>query len=344
MTKNLLCLVLAFVMLFSFASCDGGNGGETKNNTSTISGENSENTVDESSDAASSEDTSEAPAAYEPLLYKVDSGNGNVLYIFGSIHVGDGRIDMLSDKIMNAYAASNYLCVEADIIAFSDDLTAAAKELQKLICPIGTTIKDQLGEELYAECKKYLEDCGYYNSFYDYYSATLWQSLVTEAIAEKSGLMSDHGADRLFLTMAHDEGMEIREIESASFQYSMMASFPVELMALMIEQSLQCEDEQIEALKETYDVWLSGDGAELEILFTDDVSDLNEEQLAMYESYTKAMLTDRNVTMTDKAEEYLEGGGVGFYVVGAAHVLGDDGIVAQLRDRGYTVTVVSGKE
>jgi len=43
------------------------------------------------------------------------------------------------------------------------------------------------------------------------------------------------------------------------------------------------------------------------------------------------------------AEKYLKtGGGPCFFVVGAAHMVGPDGVVAILQKRGYTVTRVEG--
>jgi len=44
--------------------------------------------------------------------------------------------------------------------------------------------------------------------------------------------------------------------------------------------------------------------------------------------------------MADRAEEYLAEGGTGFYVVGAAHIVGEGALVELLRDRGYTVEKV----
>lgn len=49
------------------------------------------------------------------------------------------------------------------------------------------------------------------------------------------------------------------------------------------------------------------------------------------------MLTDRNKGMADKAEEYMNDGKKVFFMAGAAHMYGDDGIVQLLKDRGYTV-------
>lgn len=367
MTKKLLCLVLALVMLFSLAACKPDDGKE--NSSAEISSESADKdssaddktssdansadssaadtTSDDSSDATSSDETSEEDTGYQPLLYKVEDGKGGVLYLLGSIHAGDERIDKLSDKVMNAYDASNYLCVEFDTVAFSEDQSKLMAMVKTMLCPAGTTIKDQLGEETYNACKKYLEDNGLYNSLYDYYGAYFWSSLVSEAMMSKSKLSSDYGVDLMFLTMAHDEGMEIREVESADFQYGMMLAFPTELWKLSIESYLRNEEFEISMLNQMFEVWLSGDASDIaELLETeyDDGIEYTDEQKALLADYDKQLVDDRNNGMTAKAEEYLAGGGTGFFVVGAAHIVGETGVAAQLKAKGYTVTIISGQE
>ena len=72
----------------------------------------------------------------------------------------------------------------------------------------------------------------------------------------------------------------------------------------------------------------------------DDYSDLTDEEVEMMKYYNKVMETDRNVGMADAAENYIKQGMSVFFVVGAAHMCGDDGVVALLQSRGYNVQPV----
>ncbi len=342
MCKKLLCLVLALVMVFSFAACNGSS--NVNDSDADVSAEIGNTTQESDTTEETSEESEEV--TYEPLMYKVDDGKGNALYLLGSIHVGDKRVDMLSDKVMNAYNASNYLCVECDTVAFSEDIKKATEIYTKMLCPKGTTVKDQIGEETYNACQKFLKDSGVTTTLFEYYNAYFWSSLVSLTLAESTGLSSDHGVDTMFLTMAHSEGMEIREVESVEYQYDLMLSFPTELWKIMIESALKNKDFETKMISEMYEAWINGDGAALlTVLNTEgEDDDYTAEQIAMIEDYDKKLTEDRNNAMTLKAEEYLRNGGVGFFVVGAAHIIGETGIVKQLRDKGYDVTVVSGKE
>lgn len=55
--------------------------------------------------------------------------------------------------------------------------------------------------------------------------------------------------------------------------------------------------------------------------------------------YNKAMLIDRNIGMADKIDGYLKSDKKAeyFIVVGAAHYLGEHGVIKLLEDKGYTV-------
>ena len=62
-----------------------------------------------------------------------------------------------------------------------------------------------------------------------------------------------------------------------------------------------------------------------------------EDELAAHPEYRdlhKRMFDDRNLRMTDRIVEMQQAGGRYFVVVGAGHLVGDQGIVAMLERRG----------
>ena len=65
-----------------------------------------------------------------------------------------------------------------------------------------------------------------------------------------------------------------------------------------------------------------------------------EEEIKCAEEYNKFIMTDRNAEMVKKALDFLKNGKSVFYVVGEAHMLGDDGLVNKLTEAGYTVELV----
>ena len=67
------------------------------------------------------------------------------------------------------------------------------------------------------------------------------------------------------------------------------------------------------------------------------VPSTTEEEAGLYAEYTNKLLTERNTNMADTAEDYLAQGGTGFFVVGAAHIIGEGACAELLAQRGYSV-------
>jgi len=86
-------------------------------------------------------------------------------------------------------------------------------------------------------------------------------------------------------------------------------------------------------VKRLQDVWMSGDAAGLDALI--------HEKSSTPDAITRGMLEDRNPHMADVAEQHLKGKEIAFMVVGAAHMVGAEGVVKLLEKRGYKVEQVA---
>lgn len=276
-----------------------------------------------------------------PLLYQVSDENGAVLYLFGSIHATDDRANPLPEYVMDAYTASDYLCVECDVYAATKDIAAQADLTKKFLCEPGKTTADYLDTELYEEAKAFLTEHGIYNALYDYYLPTMWFSLAENVMVSEAGLDAQDGIDMYFLRDAHKNDKEIREVESVEYQYDMMLGFSDELVELLLANSIRNLDESVSSLQALYEAWLHGETAELLGSSAEDTTGMSAEELSLYKEYEDALITERNRLMADKAEEYLAGGDTGFFVVGAAHIVGEGAVADLLSQRGYQVEVVT---
>lgn len=259
------------------------------------------------------------------------------LYLFGSIHAADDTAYPLNEAVLNAYINSDSLAVECDIVAFEKNIAAQVETSKQLIYTDGTTITDHIDKETYEGLKKLLTDNNLYISTYDKCKPSMWESLADSLVVKKSGLDDKKGLDRFFLTQAKKDGKEILEVESVKFQMDMLAGFSDELMNLMLKSYLTDFDKQVKSLNELYTVWKAGDTDKLYNLGSEEEDKLTEKDKALADDYNKQMLTDRNKGMVDKAEKYMADGKNVFYVVGAMHMVGDDGIVKLLEAKGYTV-------
>ena len=126
----------------------------------------------------------------------------------------------------------------------------------------------------------------------------------------------------------------------------MLFGFSDELMEMQLWSYVSYPvDEQADSLVDMFDGWCEGN-PEVLITAEPDYTGYSAEEIEqtqeLLEEYYTAMLIDRNLGMVDAAEEMLENGDNVFYVVGAAHMVGNDGIIAGLKDRGWKVTQLGG--
>ena len=159
-------------------------------------------------------------------------------------------------------------------------------------------------------------------------------SLLENIITEMSGLDAMDGIDLFFLGLAAEENKEVREVESLEFQYDLMTGFSDELMALIIGSYVENPQSSADETLQLYEVWLAGDEAAFAELSEEEAP---EEEAELYAEYTTKLVAERNISMADTAEDYLARGGTGFFVVGAAHIIGEGACAELLAQRGYSV-------
>ena len=280
-----------------------------------------------------------------PLLYKVTDGDGDVVWLFGSIHVGAPDYYPLPDYVMDAFNGSDALAVEADIVAAEENPYELAGAMAKMLYADGTTIADHISPELYEKAVALLTQEGQYMALIDLYQPVIWWNLLDNAMLTHSQLDPMLGVDRHMIGLAKESGKELLEVESTQFQMEMLGTFSEELQILLLEltvESYEAIEETVAELDELARLWKSGDETAFEAYLADpDTEELTEEEKVLYEEYNTAMITNRNLSMAEYAQACLEEGKEVFICVGAAHVVGEGAMAQLLEQAGYTVEPVT---
>lgn len=282
-----------------------------------------------------------------PLFYQVTGADGQQLWLLGTIHVGDARTDDLPQQIYDALRSADSLAVEYDINAFLEQVTndpATQSALAEIYYyQDGTGAVDHLTPESYEQALIQLTASGSYTSSIPYMRPVFLASLLEEFYLEQGyHLSTDNGVDARLLTLASIMDKNVISIESGLTQLQLLASLSDEAQQLLLDSTLENGlvgyNSEINTL---YELWCKGDAeALLPLLFADDES-ATEEVRSYWQEYDQALITGRNATMLKVAIECLESKETVFYAVGIAHLLGENGLVAQLEDAGYTVQQVS---
>lgn len=280
-----------------------------------------------------------------PLMYEVTKeGSDNKIYLFGSIHLAASNEFEYPKYVLDAYNNSDYLAVEADIVKSQSDPNFVQNELERMKYNDGTTIKDHISEETYNKMIAFLKNRIVYNEEMDTYKAYFFESLLTQYTFADAGIDSSNGVDIHFINEAYKDKKTILEVESVEFQSKLLLGFSDRLYELSLASILDEYDKQVEDAKKLYSAWKKGDPSEIEkiVISQDgDESKYSQEELELLEDYNKRLITDRNVGMKDKLEDYFNNNQKVLYIVGTAHLVGDDGIANLLIKDGYKVVQVN---
>lgn len=264
----------------------------------------------------------------KPAVWKAVSKNGGSVYLMGSVHLMTDNTLPFPDYVVKAYEDCDTLAVES---VPSDE--SAETDFSSYKLSDDRKIYDVISEDTYRSAREFLEKRGLYFEKFDDYNVNFWYALVYEAVVTGiKNINYTQGVDLYFVELARSDGKQVVGIDSSI--ENGLPTPSTELTEFMINDLLINNDKSAENLAEVYTNWANGDVDRL----TDSGSDDIPPNLADdYNEYQTALTADRNVVMADSVEFLVESGENVFVVVGAAHFVGDNGIIALLEQRGYKI-------
>lgn len=266
------------------------------------------------------------PEKVHPALWQVDGPHGERAWLFGTIHALPRPVDLHAPAFDRAMAASDRIVLE---VATIDDDAATAAAFSRLastpgLPPLEQRVRPRLRAPLVAALRHYRVDPERTTNTETWAVALLIAQEAQQAAKADSG----NGVDRALLRLA--AGKRTEEFEGATAQLAIFDSLPEreqqDMLALVVADA--GEDEAGSARLAA--AWANGDVAAL--------TAQTRTGLLADPELRQALLIDRNRAWLGKLEDMLRHGARPFVAVGAAHIVGPDGLAAQLAARGYRVT------
>lgn len=247
------------------------------------------------------------------------------VYLLGSIHMARPDVYPLDTVLTNAFKRSDYLVVEVDMNK-ADIFSIMKKAYYK----DGGYLRDNLSEETYSVLQEEFSKLDIKEPFYE--KMKPWFAVMTLLNLKLTGEGYDasQGIDMFFMDKAIEADKPILELESDEFQITLFDSIISEMQEDFVLYSLSDFDSSDSYVDEMFEYWKSGDAAGLERLAFEQYEDMPNA-----DEFEKAFLYDRNANMILKIIEYLNTDKTYFVVVGAAHLLGDKGIIQLLKEKNY---------
>ena len=267
-----------------------------------------------------------------PVFWKVTSTYDDkaVLYVLGSIHMGRADFYPLPKAIDTAFGQSQVLAVEVDISAL-DPLQAARTLSQYALLPEGQLLKDQLTPVLWGSLQKSAAQQGLPLQNLERMRPWFVAMQLELALFQQRGFSELYGVDLYFLKQKQNK--RVVAIETLEEQLGLFQELNAAEQRYFLETTLQSFEQADSYVKEFSRVWQEGDTGGMDKLIAEniDVKDPAGERIH------DLLFVRRNQKMLEAAEKLLRSGQTAFMVVGAAHLLGEEGVIAGLQAREHRV-------
>lgn len=257
------------------------------------------------------------------LCWEMKDDNGNLTYMLGSIHMGSENMYPLPQAITDAFNSSQSLVLEINM----NDIDPTSL-MQKAMLPDGKTLQSVLNKKNYDMLKDNFEAFGLnieiFNSFKPWFVAIMASTMSFK----DAGYSPSYGIDVHFLRLANEKKLPVDQLESMDIQIDIFDQIPDSLSNNLVEYLLAENIQDSSAAQNIFDAFLSGDEQRIEQLI------LNSEQNSFSELITEKMIYGRNINMSQKIEELHNSGRINFVIAGAAHFVGERGIIDLLKKKG----------
>lgn len=271
-----------------------------------------------------------APAVVEahPVsMWQLD-GEENRIYLLGSIHLLRADDHPLPTVIFEAYDEAEALVMEMDMDDL-DPLEAHSLLAELGALPEGTALSDAMGPELYARARAYAEKSNVPLSLLEGSKPWLAAITVEQMILTRIGFDPQYGIEANLAEKAIADGKEIVGLETMREQLEFLDNMSLDAQRALLLQALEESIEIKRIMDELVDAWRHGDVEFLE--------DIMLEAIEQYPELYRTIVVERNRRWLAHIEELLGEEEDYLVVVGALHLIGEDGLPALLEEQGHEV-------
>jgi uncharacterized protein YbaP (TraB family) len=146
---------------------------------------------------------------------------------------------------------------------------------------------------------------------------------------QKMGFNPEFGVDKHFYDLAREAKKEIIALETVDFQIDLITGITGKEGEELLKATLKDLGEMKSMFHDIIRAWETGNGNELSVLLNKAMKDSPE--------IFKRMVTDRNENWVPPILKLIKGKQDAIVIVGAAHLVGKQGVVDLLEKKGFKV-------
>lgn len=250
----------------------------------------------------------------------------STVYLAGSVHLLREEDLPVPAAFDSVYEESDELVFEIDMKMMSDPSTALTiRELGSL--PPGEKLSDKLPGEVMDKLGDYLGNVGMPLAVFEQFSPGMVFITLGTLEAVRSGANPDLGLEATYYRKSVNDNKPSRGLETAAYQISRFNEIDNETIAELISMTLDEAEKGSDSLDEIVAAWKSGNPETLAELI---VSKMEETP-----DVKRVLLTERNRNWIPEIEKALAGKSTVMFLVGAAHLAGEDSVIDMLEKKGH---------
>ena len=266
-------------------------------------------------------------AEEKSLLWKVSKDTGSV-YILGSIHYLRGENYPLKKAILDAFENSKRVVLEIDLNSASPEAFQRVA-LEKAIYRDGTTLAQNISADTYQlvaqRATQFGVDMRVFSPMKPWFAAINLIAMKLRAL----GLDPRRGVDQYLAVEAKRRGKPTSGLETLEFQIGLLDQLSKQNQEAMLRETVTELDLLDRNIDEIVRSWVDGDEAVLAKLLL--------AGMVQFPEIHEKVILERNRRWLPEIEKLLQQGSGALIVVGAAHLVGGDGVIEMLKTKGYSV-------
>jgi uncharacterized protein YbaP (TraB family) len=263
----------------------------------------------------------------ETSLWRISNGKTE-LFIGGTVHVLSKQDYPLPEQFDQAYQKTQILVLETDLNAMDKPEIQALLQ-KKLMYAQGQNLKSHLKPATYKALEEYLQKINLPIAAIAQFKPSL--VMLTLMVAELQRLdLAEAGVDTFFNRKALTEGKTLAQLETVTKQLEVLENMGKGHEDELILSTLDDLKNLPDMMQDLKTAWRNGDLTQLESI---GITPLVKDYPALYQM----ILVERNLSWLPQIEVFLTTPEKELILIGALHLVGKDGLLAHLRQRGYKV-------
>ncbi|MCK5089061.1 MAG: TraB/GumN family protein [Hyphomicrobiaceae bacterium] len=273
------------------------------------------------------------------LLWKIERDGRPTSYLFGTVHLTDDRVTKLSPAVLSALKEAKAIALEVADLSENATATVIAQSAPLAIYSDGRRLDQMLTPSEYESVKNVVSRSGLPADLAALFKPWIVSMILSVSDCERTKVQQGKRVlDMKIAETGKSLGIPVVGLETIPDQLAALAAVPEKSQLDMLRVSLRfahrMNDMATRILESKRDRRITA-ALPLQLAMARQAG-VGEGAFA---GFQQKLLTERNEKMISVAEPLLTQGGV-FIAVGALHLPSKNGLVALLRQAGYTVTAV----